>query len=268
MSIYYQALYTVTNSNYGKIYKIKEIIEIDKECAKIVEAEIQQAQISEEYEIQFEKTQEIGSSSSNPRLSLEYGRNSIRKSISQRYNKNTLELSKVSNIASIIGRIYNETEWKDQEILIQTDATANHVKNILLEGLPIYEGIPYTYKTFEGNNYSCQKMVDLPIKLDIIRITVPCYITNHESDHNLILGNLFLNSLEDYNSINDKSQKLFNIRDDLMSLSEQARKMQYEINQLSNSQAENMNEFLLLCEHLDTCPKRNSILRGILIPKK
>ncbi|KAG5621023.1 hypothetical protein H5410_006241 [Solanum commersonii] len=147
MSIYYQALYTITNSNYGKVYKNKEIIEIDKEyaeIARIVEAEIQQAQIPEEYEIQFKKTQEIGSSSSNPRLSLEYGRNFIRKIISQRYNKNTLEISKVSNIASILGRIYNGTEWKDQEILIQTGATANHVKNILLEGLPIYEGIPYT----------------------------------------------------------------------------------------------------------------------------
>ncbi|KAG5596634.1 hypothetical protein H5410_037866 [Solanum commersonii] len=81
MSIYYQALYTVTNSNYGKVYKNKEVIEIDQECvriAKIVETEIQQAQIPDEYEIQFEKTQEIGSFS-NPRLSREYGRNSIRK---------------------------------------------------------------------------------------------------------------------------------------------------------------------------------------------
>ncbi|KAG5587887.1 hypothetical protein H5410_048321 [Solanum commersonii] len=58
-------------------------------------------------------------------------------------------------------------------------------------------------------------------------------------------------------SIDDKSHKLFNIRDELASLSEQARKMQYEINQLYTEQAENMNEFLLLCEHFDTCPKRN-----------
>ncbi|KAG5613852.1 hypothetical protein H5410_013676, partial [Solanum commersonii] len=33
-------------------------------------------------------------------------------------------------------------------------------------------------------------------------ITVPCYITNHESDQDLILGNLFLNKLEDYRNIN------------------------------------------------------------------
>ncbi|KAG5598557.1 hypothetical protein H5410_029927 [Solanum commersonii] len=159
MSIYYQALYTVTNSNYGKVYKNKGMIEIDQECvgiARIVEAEIQQAYIPDEYEIRFGKTQEIGSTS-NPRLSTEYGRNSIRKS-----------------------------------------ATANHVKGILIEGIPVYEGEHYTYKTFEGNNFSCKNMVDLPIQLDTIRITVPCYITNHESDQELILGNLFLNKLEDY----------------------------------------------------------------------
>ncbi|KAG5575511.1 hypothetical protein H5410_055645 [Solanum commersonii] len=88
MSIYYQALYTVTNSNYGKIYKNKGMIEIDQECsgiARIVEAEVQQAQIPDEYEIQFGKTQEIGSTS-NPRLSIEYGRNSIRKTISKGYS--------------------------------------------------------------------------------------------------------------------------------------------------------------------------------------
>uniref|UniRef100_A0A3Q7I3U2 Uncharacterized protein n=1 Tax=Solanum lycopersicum TaxID=4081 RepID=A0A3Q7I3U2_SOLLC len=81
MSIYYQALYTVTNSNYGNVYKNKESTEIDRDCAgiaRIIEAEIQQAQILDEYEIQFGKIDEIGSTS-NPRLSLEYGRNSIRK---------------------------------------------------------------------------------------------------------------------------------------------------------------------------------------------
>ncbi|KAG5581175.1 hypothetical protein H5410_051802 [Solanum commersonii] len=64
------------------------MIEINQECAgiaRIVEAKNQQAQISEEYEIRFGKTQEIGSPSSNPRLSFEYGRNSLRKSISYRY---------------------------------------------------------------------------------------------------------------------------------------------------------------------------------------
>ncbi|KAG5598504.1 hypothetical protein H5410_029874 [Solanum commersonii] len=54
MSIYYQALYTVTSSNYGSVYKNKEMIEIDQECkgiARIFEVEIQQAQIPEEYDI-------------------------------------------------------------------------------------------------------------------------------------------------------------------------------------------------------------------------
>ena len=54
--------------------KNKESIEIDRECAgiaRIIEAEVQQTQIPDEYEIRFGKTSEIGSTS-NPRLSIEY----------------------------------------------------------------------------------------------------------------------------------------------------------------------------------------------------
>ncbi|KAG5572685.1 hypothetical protein H5410_062451 [Solanum commersonii] len=69
-------------------------------------------------------------------------------------------------------------------------------------------------------------------------------------------------------SIDDKSHKLFKIRDELASLSEQERMMQYEINQLSTDQAENMSEFLLLCEHLNTRPKRNSNSKGNITPNK
>uniref|UniRef100_M1DYT9 Uncharacterized protein n=1 Tax=Solanum tuberosum TaxID=4113 RepID=M1DYT9_SOLTU len=44
--------------------------------------------------------------------------------------------------------------------------------------------------------------------------------------------------------------------------------MQYGIQQLNTEQAENMSEFLLLCEHLDTCPKRNSNPKGNNTPNK
>ncbi|KAG5603814.1 hypothetical protein H5410_025306 [Solanum commersonii] len=259
ISIYYQALYIVTNSNYGK--------------QELLKHKFNKAQISDEYEIQFGQTQEIGSTS-NPRLSIEYGRNSIRKSISNRY---PLRVLKTTNITKIKGRIFNGIEWKYQEILIQTGATANHVKSILLDGISIYEGKQYTYKTFEGNNFSCKNMVDLPIQLDTIRITVSCYITNHESDQDLILGNLFLNKLEDYsigkNGIemiykDNKSQRLFKIRDELSKLFEQARILQFEINQLSATQAENMREFLILCVHLDIYQKYNSKLKGNVNPNK
>lgn len=126
----------------------------------MLKQKIQQAQIPKEYEIHFEKTQEIGSPSNNPRLSLEYGRNSIKKSISHRYSQKILESTSITRIAS---KVFNGTEWKKQEILLQTGATANHVNGIILDGLPIHEGTLYTYKTFEGNNFSCTKMVDLPI---------------------------------------------------------------------------------------------------------
>ncbi|KAG5570677.1 hypothetical protein H5410_060443 [Solanum commersonii] len=180
MSIYYQDLYTVTNSNYGKVYKNKEMIEIDQEyagIARIVEAEIQQAQILEEYEICFGKTKEIGSSNISPRLSLEYGRNFIRKSISNRYNKKVLEISAllVSQGESIM-----EENGKNRKSCFK------------------WEQQPITSNVFYYMDYQHMKVLNLPIQLDNIRIIVPCYITNHESDHNLILGNLFLNSLEDY----------------------------------------------------------------------
>ena len=70
------------------------------------------------------------------------------------------------------------------------------------------------------------------------------------------------------NSINEKGQKLFKIRDELSKLSEQAGMLQFEINQLSTDQTENMREFLLLCEHLDTRPIQNSNLRGHIILNK
>ncbi|KAH0662860.1 hypothetical protein KY290_028798 [Solanum tuberosum] len=69
-------------------------------------------------------------------------------------------------------------------------------------------------------------------------------------------------------SIDEKSQRLFKIRDELAKLSEQSRILQSEINQLSTNQAESMREFLLLCEHLDTRPKQNSNLKGNISPNK
>lgn len=69
-------------------------------------------------------------------------------------------------------------------------------------------------------------------------------------------------------SIDDKSQKLFKIRDELSKLSEQSRILQSELNQLSTAQAENMREFILLYEHLDTRPSQNSNLKGNINPSK
>uniref|UniRef100_M1AQK3 Uncharacterized protein n=1 Tax=Solanum tuberosum TaxID=4113 RepID=M1AQK3_SOLTU len=69
-------------------------------------------------------------------------------------------------------------------------------------------------------------------------------------------------------SIDEKSQRLFKIRDDLSKLSEQSRMLQFEIDQLSTHQADTMREFILLCEHLDTRPVQNSILKGSIIPNK
>ncbi|KAH0698972.1 hypothetical protein KY284_013187 [Solanum tuberosum] len=69
-------------------------------------------------------------------------------------------------------------------------------------------------------------------------------------------------------SIDSKSQRLFNIRDNLIGLTDQARNLQYELNQLSSEHDENMSKFLLLYEHLDTCPKRNSNPTGNITTNK
>ena len=37
MTVYYSALYTLSNSNYGRIYQDKPFIEISDECREIVE---------------------------------------------------------------------------------------------------------------------------------------------------------------------------------------------------------------------------------------
>ncbi|KAG5592073.1 hypothetical protein H5410_042587 [Solanum commersonii] len=164
------------------------MIEIDQECAgiaRIVEAEIQQAQIPDEYEIQFGKTQEIGNSS-NPRLSIEYGRNSIRKSISNRYPLKVFLI----DVTKIKGRIFNGIEWKYQEILIQTGATANHIS------FPEMSNMDNQTKILVNRIYERMKIVD--------------------------------------ESIDEKSQKLFKIRDELSKLSEQSRMLQFDLNQLRN----------------------------------
>ena len=62
-------------------------------------------------------------------------------------------------------------------------------------------------------------------------------------------------------SIDAKGQKLFKIRDELSKLSEQSRMLQFEINQLSTDQADNMREFLILCERLDSRSIKNSNLK-------
>ncbi|KAF3648608.1 hypothetical protein FXO38_18090 [Capsicum annuum] len=66
-----------------------------------------------------------------------------------------------------------------------------------------------------------------------------------------------MNGIEE--AISEKNNMLFNIRDELVALSEKARKLQYGLNQLNTDQLENITEFQLLCEHLDTKPQGQKI---------
>lgn len=53
---------------------------------------------------------------------------------------------------------------------------------------------------------------------------------------------------------------LFEIRDELVTLSEKTKKLQLELSQSNTDQAENIAEFQLLCEHLETRPKGRQII--------
>lgn len=59
--------------------------------------------------------------------------------------------------------------------------------------------------------------------------------------------------------ISEKNQMLFNIRDEITTLSEKAKKLQYELSQLNTDQLEVMVEFQLLCEHLDARSRESKI---------
>jgi len=93
-------------------------------------------------------------------------------------------------------------------------------------------------------------------------------MSNMDNQKKILVNRIYEQMQTVDKSIDDKRNKLFKILEELASLSEQARVMQYEINQLNTEQAENMCEFLLLCEHLDTYPKRNSNAKGNITPNK
>ncbi|KAH0686136.1 hypothetical protein KY289_016894 [Solanum tuberosum] len=93
-------------------------------------------------------------------------------------------------------------------------------------------------------------------------------MSNMDNHTKILMNRIYEGMKKVDESIDEKSQKLFKIRDELSKLSEQSRILQFEINQLSTNQSENMREFLLLCEHLDSRPSQNINLKGNINPNK
>ncbi|KAL3359700.1 hypothetical protein AABB24_016291, partial [Solanum stoloniferum] len=113
------------------------------------------------------------------------------------------------------------------------------------------------------------EVLQLPVENEGESVFCPDFISSNMDNQTKILVNRIYEKMKTVDeSIDDKSQKLFKIRDELSKLSEQSRILQSELNQLSTAQAENMREFILLYEHLDTRPSQNSNLKENINPSK
>ena len=131
MTMYYSALYTLSNSNYGRIYQDKPFIEISDECREIAEIiEPQKLDIIEipaNYILSLED--DIPEEDSIQRIDLPIfrgislvGNSSSRRRSFQRIREN------VHSPFLIKGNYYNgEREVEETKLLIDTGASCNHI---------------------------------------------------------------------------------------------------------------------------------------------
>ena len=130
MTMYYSALYTLSNLNYGRIYQDKPFIEISDECKEIAEIiepqKLDRIEIPANYILSLED--EIPEENSIQRIDLpRFRRNSlIRNSTSRRSFRRIRE--EVHPPFLIKGNYYNgEREVEETKILIDTGASCNHI---------------------------------------------------------------------------------------------------------------------------------------------
>ena len=202
MTMYYSALYTLSNSNYGRIYQDKPFIEISDECREI--AEIIEPQkldrieiptnyilslkdnISEENHIQnidlpiFRGNSLIGNNSRN-----NIGKRSFQKIIREEIHSPFL----------ILGDYYNgEKEIEDTKILIDTGANCNHIQDNKCEMTGSITS-PYILKNYDGQTMECNLKVEIPIRLQGITFLLDCYKDDKmqgNGHYDILLGNSFL----------------------------------------------------------------------------
>ena len=129
MTMYYSALYTLSNSNYGRIYQDKPFIEISDECREITEIiepqKLDRIEIPADYILSLED--DIPEENSIQRIDLPRFRgnsligNSIRNSTSRRSFRRIRE--EIHSSFLIKGNYYNgEREVEETKILIDTGA--------------------------------------------------------------------------------------------------------------------------------------------------
>ena len=128
MTMYYSALYTLTNSNYGRIYQDKPFIKISDKCreiAKIIEHQkLEIIKIPTNYILSLENNIPEENHTQNIDLPIFRGNSFIGNNSRQKVIK-----EEVHSPFLIIGNYYNgEIEIENTQILIDTCASCNHVQ--------------------------------------------------------------------------------------------------------------------------------------------
>ena len=156
MTMYYSALYTLSNSNYGKIYQHKSFIEISDKCrenSEIIEPQkLDKIEIPANYILSLED--DIPEENCIQRIDLPIfrGNSLIGNNIINNTRRNSFQKIRedVHSPLLIKGNYYNgEREIEDTEILIDTSASCNHIQ---VDKYEIIGSItsPYVYKNYDG----------------------------------------------------------------------------------------------------------------------
>ena len=156
MTMYYSALYTLSNSNYGRIYQDKLFIEISDECKEIVEIiEPQKLDIIEipaNYILSLEDDIPEEDCIQRTDLPIFKGNSLIGNNIRNNTRRNSFQRIKedVHSPFLIKRNYYNEErEVEETKILIYTGASCNHIR---VDKCKIIGSItsPYVYKNYDG----------------------------------------------------------------------------------------------------------------------
>ena len=182
ITMYYSALYTLTNSNYARIYQDKPFIEISDECREIAEIlepqKLDMIEIPTNYILSLEDN--ILEENHIQRIDLLIFRgnsligNSSQNDIRRRSFQKIIR-DEVYSPLLILGNYYNgEREVEETKILIDTGASCNHIqadKCKMTGSIPS----PYIFKNYSCQTLECNLKVEIPIRLQGITFLVDCY---------------------------------------------------------------------------------------------
>ena len=206
-TMYYCALYTLSNSNYGRIYQDKPFIEISdefREITKIIEPQkLDRIEIPTNYILSLEDN--ILEENHIQKIDLPiFKGNSLVDNSNQndirRRSFHKIIREEVHSPFLILGNYYNgEREIEDTKILIDTGASCNHIKADKCEMTGSITS-PYIFKNYDDQTLECNLKVEIS-RLQEITFLVDCYIDDRmqgNRHYDILLGNSFLDKLDKY----------------------------------------------------------------------